>query len=313
MLSRIVFLLLGVSLGLWGTAIAENTSPRKESQFEAFKGDGYYWYKQDPEEGPKPAPKVAVPNPVVAAPAKEPLKALSTEWMRTNMPKLLDAAVDNPTTENVANYMYAQRVLLDKSQNFSEKVKEVVSSDPFLDENNRVPIAQFAQAGFSRNTKAGQDEVLSFLGGKGGLWVFIDEPEKCSACADYAHNILEGNKSAPGIATQFKFDYRKINVSTPAGKAAAKRLKLTVTPTTVLVIPPAGFFLVSQGLMSQTQLSERLLIAAKTSGILTKELEEKVNPYAKGVLTTDEISGAIPSNDPFEVMKSLRQRIKVEK
>lgn len=307
-------LLLGVSLGLAGTAFAQNTSTRTASQFDNFKGDGYYWYKQDPEEAPKP--KVEPPKPVApvaAAPTKAQPKSLSAEWMRANLPKLLDAAVDNPTKENVANYMYAQRVLLDKSQNFSEKVKEVVATDPFLDENNRVPIAQFAQAGFSRSTKAGQDEVLNFLGGKGGLWVFVDGPEKCGACADYVSNILVGTDGAPGIATQFKFDFRKINVNTPAGKAAAKRLNLTVTPTTVLVIPPSGFFLVSQGLMSQTQLSERLLIAAKSSGTLPKDLEEKVNPFNKGVLTTEEIGGVAPSDNPSEVMKTMRERIKGEK
>lgn len=303
-------LLLGMTFSMLGNTGAQSSRP---SQFDEFKGDGYYWYKKDPEP-PKVVPPKP-PKPVVAAPAGKPdePKALSAEWMRANMPKLLDLAVDNPTKENVANYMYAQRVLLDKSQNFSEKVKEVVSTDPFLDENNRVPIAQFAQPAFARGVKAGQDEVLSYLAGKGGIWVFVDGPEKCSACAGYVQDILLGSKANKGVATKYDFNFRQIDIRTEQGKAAAKKLKLTVTPTTVLVMPPSGFFLVSQGLMSQSALSERLLIAAKANGSLPKDMEEKVNPYAKGLLTTEEMGGLVAQPDPSDVMKSMRERIKGDK
>ena len=304
--------LLGCVLAFHGSSFAQ-TSTRVTSQFEDFKGDGYYWYQQDPEP---PKPKVELPKPeqpVAGTPAKAEVKPLSAQWMRANMPKLLDSAMDNPTNENVSNYMYAQRVLLDKSQNFSEKVKEVVATDPFLDENNRVPLGQFAQPAFSRGVSAGQNEVLDYLGSQGGLWVFVDDADKCSACAEYVSNVLVGTKLVKGVAMMHKFDFRKINVSTEAGKAAAKRLNLKVTPTTVLVLPPNGFFLISQGLMSQTQLADRLLIAARVSGKLSKDLEEKVNPYNKGVLTTDEMGNLTANENPSDVMKSMRDRIKGEK
>lgn len=306
------FLLLGVAFGFLGSAHAQQ-SQRIKSQFDDFKGDGYYWYRQEPEPV---APKVEPPKPPPpskAEPAKSEVKPLSAEWMRVNLPKLLDASIDNPTTENVANYMYAQRVLLDKSQNFSEKVKEVVATDPFLDENNRVPIAQFAQPAFGRGVASGQDEVLNHLGSHGGIWVFVDDAEKCSACASYVANILVGTESVKGIAAKYKFNFRKIYVNTVAGKAAAKRLNLKVTPTTVLVLPPNGFYLISQGLMSQPVLSERLMIAAKASGTLPKELEQKINPYNKGVLTTEEMDDLKVNENPSEVMKSMRERIKGDK
>lgn len=304
--------LLGVAGILVGQALAQG--PRTNSSFGEFQGDGYYWYKQDPEEEkPAPPPKAQPVPATPAKPTKEGPKALSAEWMRANMPKLLDAAVDNPTPENVSNYMYAQRVLLDKSQNFSNRVKEVVATDPFLDENNRVPIAQFAQAGFMRDMKTGQTEVMNFLANKAGIWVFVDKPSKCAACDGYVQNVIVGNQAAKGVASQYNFNLRKIDVSTPQGKAAAKKLNLKVTPTTVLVMPPNNFFLVSQGLMSQTQLTERLLIAAKASGTLPKDLDEKVNPFNKGVLSTEEMGGLSASESPSDVMKHMRERIKGEK
>lgn len=306
--TKLLFLLGGIA-GILGPV---NSYSARPSQFEDFKGDGYYWYKSEPEEEkPKEIPKPA-PAPAPAPPAKPEIKALSVEWLRTNMPKLLDKAVDDPSKENVANYMYAQRVLLDKSQNFSSTVKEVVALDPFLDENNRVPIAQFAQTGFLRGIKKAEEEALNYLGANSGLWVFVDEPSKCSACESYVKTVLIGSEANKGVAEQYKFSFRKINVRTPEGQVAAKRLNLKVTPTTVLVIPPKGFYLVSQGLMSQPALADRLLIAAKSGGHLPKEYVERVNPYGKDVLTTDEINSIAPSNDPTAVMKSMRDRIKGE-
>ncbi|MFN5095828.1 MAG: conjugal transfer protein TraF [Limnohabitans sp.] len=299
--------LLGVLSSLALPAFAQPT----ESQFQPFRGDGYYWYKKAPEpvqpSPVKPKEKEASPGPKALP------KPLSQAWLRENLPKLLDAAVDSPTPENVSNYMYAQRVLLDKSQNFSEKVRDVVATDPFLDENNRVPIAQFAQPDFARSIKQGQDEVLRYLAGKAGIWVFVDDPARCGACEGYVRDILVGTGSAKGVATQHGFNLRKIDVRTEAGRTAAKRLNLKVTPTTVLVVPPSGFFLVSQGLMSQSQLAERLMIASRASGQLPKGLLDKVNPYNKGVLTPNEMGGIESSAEPSDVMKTLRQRIRGEK
>jgi conjugal transfer pilus assembly protein TraF len=323
-----IALLLGMATGLFSgnaslasaqdlpTQPVEAGKSNRPSQFEDFKGDGYYWYKQEPlPSKPKPVvpPLVAPVPPVAAAPAKEEVRPLSSEWMRANMPKLLDKAVDNPTKENVANYMYAQRVLLDKSQNFSDKVKEVVATDPFLDENNRVPIAQFAQPAFAKGVKDGENEVLDHLGTHAGLWVFIDTPDKCSACEGYVSNILVGSKASKGVATKHGINLRQISVNSAEGKTAAKRLNLKLTPTTVLVIPPNGYFVVSQGLMAQTQLSDRLLIAAKASGTLPKELEEKVKPFSKDLLSTEEIN-TLPSNESAsDVMKNMRERIEGKK
>jgi len=304
--AKLLLLLGGVS-GLFGPV---NSFSARPSQFEDFQGDGYYWYKKEPEVKPEEKPKPA-PQPAPApGPGKQEMKALSAEWFRVNMPKLLDAAIDDPSKENVANYMYAQRVLLDKSQNFSSAVKEVVAMDPFLDENNRVPIAQFAQPGFERGISNTKTAALDYLGSQAGLWVFVDEPDKCSACENYVNNILVGTRGNKGIATLHNFDFRKINVRTAEGRTAAKRLGLKVTPTTMLVVPPKGFYLVSQGLMSQPALADRLLIAAKTGGHLPKQFVEGTNPYSKGVLTTDEMSGLDANKDPAEVIKSMRDRIK---
>lgn len=303
--SQTFYVLLG---GLLCTLLPLKTFSARPSQFDEFKGDGYYWYKEDPDEE-KPKDKSPAPQP---APAKstQAQKPLSTEWFRASMPKLLDTAIDNPTKENVANYMYAQRVLLDRSQNFSETVKDVVALDPFLDENNRVPIAEFAQAGFGRGISEAKKEALDIMGQGSGLWVFVDDPDKCPACEDYVKNILIGSEANKGVARQYKFDFRKINIRSPEGRIAAQRLNLKITPTTMLVIPPKSYYLVSQGLMSQYSLAERLLVAARTGGHIPQAIVDRFTPYKKGVIKTEDMNGITPNEDPTVVMQRMRERIK---
>ncbi len=288
----------------------ENTVPVEDAQnkgMKDFQGGGYYWYKKNPE-GPKPPLAEKKKNSDAMSASKKP-EAMSTEWLRENMPKLRDLAIDNPTRENVANYMYAQRVVLDKAQNFSQAVKEVVATDPFLDENNRLPAAAYAQVSQMRDIKKGKEDVLNHLATKGGIWVFTDTSDKCSACEDYINNTLIGTPGAEGLVAKYKFDFKKIYVRTEEGRAAVKRLDLKGTPTTVFVVPPSGIYIISQGLMAQDGIFERMLVASKAYGIMDKEFIDKANPYGVGVLTTDDLSGFSADASPSDVITNLRSKI----
>lgn len=44
---------------------------------------------------------------------KDQTEAFSAAWLRENLPRLMDKAIDDPTQENVAAYLYAQRALLE--------------------------------------------------------------------------------------------------------------------------------------------------------------------------------------------------------
>lgn len=296
-----------------GIAHAQSSVPQEDSTqnkgMKDFQGDGYYWYKKEPEKKVKPPEEK---KPMASGSGEAKPDAMSTAWLRENMPKLRDLAIDNPTKENVANYMYAQRVVLDKSQNFSQAVKEVVATDPFLDENNRLPVASFAQVAQMRDISKGKDEVLKHLASKGGIWVFTDTPDKCSACESYINNVLIGTVGAEGLVTKNKFEFKKIYVRTPEGRIAAKKLGLKGTPTTVFVVPPSGYYIVSQGLMAQDNLFERMLVASKAYGILEKEWLDKANPFGKDVLTAEQISGFSSDSTPSEVIANLRKKINGE-
>jgi hypothetical protein len=73
------------------------------------------------------------------------------------MAEYRDAAIDDPTSQNVALYLYLQRVALDKSSRFAAATQRAVQLDPFLDEITQRPTATFAanltnwQAGDNRD------------------------------------------------------------------------------------------------------------------------------------------------------------------
>jgi conjugal transfer pilus assembly protein TraF len=277
-------------------------------QFFSRKSEGWYWYI-DPRDEVKPEPlKVQPPKP--AAKTSEPAKAapFSVEWLRTNMPKLLDAAVNDPTKENVEAYLYAQRVTMDKSQRYAEQSQRVVAADPFLDENNRVPIASYTKPFFLRQAQEGKLEALKHVATVGGLWVFFDS--KCNFCQPQVNTANELAKKY-GLITKFiSMDGKGLpNVKQfVRDSGQAKRLNLKITPTTVLVVPPNNFFVVSQGIMAQDQLSDRILLAADSNALLPKELSAKMNSYERGVLTTDDTQQG-RTDDPKVWVKYLKDRL----
>jgi len=299
-------LLPGVLLLL--TSLAADAQ-RTAGQFDPFEGDGYYWYKRDPEaqlpKKPASAPKPVDPKPVKEKPTEQ--KPLSVAWLKANMPILLDKAIENPTRENDANYMYAQRVVLDKSQTFSDMAADVVASDGYLDENNRVPLSSYAQNAFILEKSSNETSVMKYLAGKSGIWVFVDKPDKCRACADYVNNIVTSN--IVGLEAVYGFHVRLIDVSTPEGSMAAKKLNLKLTPTTVLVVPPSSYYLVSQGLMSATSLQQKILVSARMNGMLKDEMIEKINPYSKGLIAKGTLDSAEFNDDPSVVMSKFREQL----
>jgi conjugal transfer pilus assembly protein TraF len=277
-------------------------------QFFSRKSEGWYWYI-DPRDEVKPEP-LKVQPPKQASKPSEPAKAapFSVEWLRTNMPKLLDAAVNDPTKENVEAYLYAQRVTMDKSQRYAEQSQRVVAADPFLDENNRVPIASYTKPFFLRQAQEGKLEALKHVATVGGLWVFFDS--KCIFCQPQVNTANELAKKY-GLITKFiSMDGKGLpNVKQfVRDSGQAKRLNLKITPTTVLVVPPNNFFVVSQGIMAQDQLSDRILLAADSNALLPKDLSAKMNSYDRGVLTSNDTQQG-RTDDPKVWVKYLKDRL----
>lgn len=310
-----VSLLVIAQLAFAGDATIEGSAVSNAEQapddapvgrFIERKGEGWFWYKDPKEKKPKkPAPEMMAK--VDVQPKKD--EPFSTAWLRKNLPIFIDRAMDNPTKENIEARMYAQRVALDKAQNFAEAAQRVVYADPFLDENNRVPLSTFAKPAFLLSVEKSGNAALDELAKTGGLWMFFDS--KCDYCKVQAH-ILKRVAKKHGFLTKFISLDGKGTPEIPdfvKDNGHVAMLNMRVTPTTVLVVPPKTYLVVSQGMMAETQLEERILIAAESQNLLSPELAAKVAQYSRGVLKTDDLNNGA-GDDPAVWVKTLKDRLK---
>lgn len=279
--------------------------------------EGWWWGNDPAPKKPVPLPKPVEQKPPASSvkpqtpPKADQTEAFSAAWLRENLPKLLDKAIDDPTQENVAAYLYAQRALLDKGQNFEKAARMAIATDPMLDENNRVPIASFARAVTDKRNIDGINEGVRYLAQKAGLWVFFDST--CTYCQPQVDIVQRLAKQVGFSANYFSLDGKTVP-GLPANQVlrndgAAQAVGVTMTPTTVLVVPPNGFYIVSQGLMDEQSLRERLVMAAEAQNLLPKEILAKVRVFDRGVLSAKELnSGA--STDPSVLVRQMRQKLK---
>lgn len=269
---------------------------------------GWYFYEAE-SEPKKPVLKIEPPQPSVSTPIDPEKKPMSTAWMRKMIPIMQEKAYDNPTKENVAAYAYLVRALGDKAQRYTDVHMELIRSDPFLDMNNNMPF----NIG-NRNEvigKSGEEKrkALMLVGKKSaGLFVFFDS--KCSFCRA---QIATVNR----VAKNYKMNVMFVSVDGKGLPGAegwvpdnghAKMLGIKRYPTTVLAIPPKTYVPVSFGLMADDQLEAGILSAAKASDLIPHEMVAGMNPFDRGVMTTEDMKdGAY--DDPDEFVSYVKNKL----
>lgn len=273
---------------------------------------GWFWYehpKDEEKEKKEEKPKVKETQ-KDGEPDKSEKRPISAAWLRENLPKLHERAIDNPTRENIQAYMYAQRAMMDKAQRYAEATKMVVESDPLLDENNRIPISQFGKEELLDKEYLGKKKALKYLASNvGGLFVFFDS--KCDFCRLQARTVN-------AFAKDYGFAIKYISMD---GKGLpeikhfvkdnghAQMLDLKVFPTTVFVSPPSTYLIVSQGVMAQDDLGSRILTAAQDKKLIPSDMVGDINPWDRGVLSPEDLEdGATDNMDEF--VKNLQQKLK---
>lgn len=281
-----------------------------DSGWIAGKEEGWFWYK-DPKEArplppPKPVPQVAQP----VAPPQPQDDAMSVAWLRKKMPEFLDRAIDNPTPDNVAAYLAVQRVALDKSQRFEEAAVMANMTHPWLDQTNFVPVSSFANTAFKEMQVSAKEKAFKHLATVGGLFVFVDS--KCQYCRAQAIPVS-------GLAHMYDMDLRFISMDgqgfPEVGKdrlvqdnGIAQKLGIKVFPTTVFVAPPNNYLIISQGMMSQDEMKDRIIMAAMYQHLLPKEVEPQINPWNRGVISSDDMNHGA-SDDPATFNRNIQQKI----
>lgn len=296
-----------------------------DSSFYGDKERGWFFYEDpelDEEQINNPIPPAPKPPPVEEKKA-EPLpekppgaKPLSAEWLRKNMEKYRDKAIDEPTPENVSAYMYLQRVVLDKSEKFAQVTQQVVMSDPVLDENSRRPTATFGAFAMDDMATQGTEKAAKKLAETAGLWFFY--ASTCEFCIKEV-GVLKGLMNAYGFKVlPIALDGLPLPGSEfpdfTIDRGQAKKLGVETTPALFLVKPgpDGGAIQLGQGLLSGEEIIKRAItLAHQNNWLNTDEYNDtlKVKPMQVDTQTIQNIDEAV-MNDPGALVKTIRDNLR---
>lgn len=288
------------------------------------KSEGWFWYEPEPIVEPEPEPEPEKVN-VVKAETKESSDditengevVVNVKWLRENLPKIRDAAIDDPTYDKVARYFYTQRVMMDKASKFASVAQQVSKLERPLDETLRRPDHQTAAYDSKLNAKLSRNGVFKELDEKMGLFFFYSS--SCGYCAKQAP-LLDRMARETGIdVLAVSLDGRPLPTGhfpeyvTDPGTLRQK-LRINYTPT-IYVVTKDGeeFHNVAAGLIAPDELKRRIvMLAAKQKWISedryneTKEVKEiLLADSTKEQLTVDP---ELVYSDPDYLAKKLRQK-----
>lgn len=313
-----------MSLLLCSTSFVSASEPQQKSKNErGFFSDmarGWHFYEDpDEEKEEEPVDEAIQPNSHPQNPQAQQAEEvrLDIQWLRDNIPKLMDAAQNNPTKENISKYAYAQRLMLDMSSRFATRMSEYMSMDTVLDEEKRRPTTTIGLSGFSKQIYESKKQAMDLINEKAHLWYFYKST--CPYCQKqtpilntlhelYGTEILAitmDNIRSPGIES---FKHRA-----DTNLIASKKMGITRTPTIVMMKNDgSGYVNVTVGIETLERLEDRIILLGKEMGLISDDLYEKtkavydINSVKKvdGVLVADKER---LNNDPnyfIELMKS---------
>ena len=285
--------------------------------FYARSAEGWFWYR-DSRVPIVPVPAPVAPPPVAPAPPPESLAEppappgpapLSAQWFRENLDSYRDRAIDAPSPENVAVYLHLQRIAMDKSSRFATVSERVVQGDPLLDEVTRRPTATFGANLVDRQASAAADALLGRLAETAALWfLFRSDCPYCDAqapllealAARYGFAVLAVSLDGAGLKDGRFPDYR-------VDRGQAQVLGVLSTPALFLARPDQGEVApLAQGLLSLSQLRERIVLAAVQAGWIT----EPEAQHVKATVTQTHLAPAalaVLPEDPASLLESLRR------
>lgn len=249
--------------------------------------EGWFWYAPEPvEELPEELEEIAEPVAEAPEPVEIPAEktqgptVFSSKWIRENIDKYIDAAVDDPTMENVQAFLYLQRLSMDKAEQFADVAEIAVSGNPMLDEMTRRPTSTFGSQKVDVIAGKLKQSLLTEISNRAGVFFFYEHDDEYSTAQAPLIKILEQSGFAtiaisengepiPGFENDFTYK---------ADSGHAEMLGVTTLPAVFLVSPEGEFAAVGQGMMSLPDLNNRIVLAAKRENWITDDEFNKTKP-----------------------------------
>ena len=316
--------------------------PERDGQFLERGEEGWFWYEPIPEEEPieekaekkpaKPAvetmalPKKPEPEPKpkpehVQPSTPPPPPAMSAEWFRKNIKKYKDRAWNNPTPENVSAFLYVQKMAMNRSANFADVWKQVVSTDPTLDANSTAPTTTSGALRLKAEANNARKELLAKMKDKVGLIFFFNgsqysmEQARTIDAIQQLYGIDVLAVSTDGSTLPDDFLAKVVRDRGQSQVMGVKQVPATYVAFDDNTTKPIGV-----GMFARPLVEDRILMVAQMSGAISdeeymatqKQLKKEedligaVAPQAYASINpekTDE-DGFIP---PSELLRIIRQ------
>ena len=229
--------------------------------------EGWFWYQQiqEPDEESKSQSQVTPASP----------QPLTVPWIRQNIGQYLDRAIDHPSKENVSAYLYLDRLVKEKSEQFARVGKQVIESDPMLDENVRRPISPAAAKIKDDMAHQAKEEVLKKVARIAGLVFYYQG--SCKLCHLQAQSVLLMKQLYGFEVIPFSTDGILIPdlPDSRVEKSPHPTLNIQAYPALYLMQPPDNIVLLRQGGVSLTELCERVIsVSAERGWISSAEYQQ---------------------------------------
>ncbi len=246
------------------------TTVSAESAWFDRHSEGWFWYETtlEPEPGADTEPEHLPPTTTKELP-------LSTPWIRKNIGHYLDKAIDEPSKKNVSDYLYLDRLVKEKAERFARIGKQVIESDPMLDENVRRPISPAAAKVRDDMASQARESVLRKIAKKAGLVFYYQG--NCRLCHLQAQTVLLFNRHYAFELIPISTD-GSIIPSLPESRierAPPPALNIQAYPALFLMQPPDNIVLLRQGVSSFTELGERIIDVALKQGWIEQDEYQK--------------------------------------
>ncbi|MEO1607099.1 MAG: conjugal transfer protein TraF [Pseudomonadota bacterium] len=273
------FLTLVLGVAAWANALAADNP-----HFGQDVRDGWHFYRDPPpvvEEEPEaelPAQPATAATPPMPPEAAEPTEVgptpLSTAWLRERLPQALEAAIDEPSTENVETFALLQRLSLDRSRAFAEAMKSATIGNPLLDATFERPLSPRGVQQVDRSAGEARNALLKDMSQTVGVMIFVEST--CALCEAQVE-VLEQLKRLTGIESlvvtldgaPLASGAMRENTVVDAGQAAA--MGVPGVPAVYLMRPPHGLIPVGAGPYTYSDLIQRTALLARSAGWISEE------------------------------------------
>lgn len=314
-------LLAALLTGMCGAGWGQETSgASKREPFPHYSDKQRGWHFKellpDPEEEQPPEqPRPAAPPPSPATASPPAPKPLSSAWIKEKLPQYLEAAIDDPSPENVAAYHYLQKFAMDASERFARQYQRVALGDPNLDGMVTRPTWNTAGFAFDDAAEKNTSRTLKALSQEYGLWFFFRSD--CEACHielpalqafayKYGFTVLPISIDGKGLEgapfTSFQVD-----------RGQANMLGVEYTPAIFMVKPPNTFMQVTQGLVSASELETRVLELGNQAGVIPDDVYNLTRGDRKVLLpppAKSSLDSQKADSDPAYVREEIKRMMK---